>query len=54
MIMNPADIEASVDAWFERGANASVFNGAAKDATPTVNMTPANDVSRPGILGYNR
>ncbi len=53
MIMNPADIQASVEAW-SSGARSEVFNQAATQDKPRrIDMSPAND-SKPGILGFNR
>lgn len=53
IIMDPANIEASVDAW-ANGKRSVAFNDVAQSETPRrINMAPAND-SKPGILGLNR
>lgn len=54
MIIDPAELEISRDAWFEKGQKAGDFNNVATQTEPRrVSMVSAND-TRPGILGYNR
>lgn len=53
IIMDPANIEASLDAW-ANGQRSEVFNEAAQTDKPRrIDMSPAND-SKPGILGLTR